>query len=488
MKHLFKNITSRTRLLDSVSNFRTRDDGAMLVFGLFLFAVMLVASGMAIDFMRHENQRTLLQSSIDRAVLAAADLDQQNDPVAVVEDYLAKSGLTGYTLDIDADVDGIVHRNVTVQAKTDLRTMFLNIVGIDELEVPARTSAGERVNNVEVSLVLDVSGSMGNAAQGATEAKIVSLRSAAQNFVDTLLRPSTKDRVSISLVPYTGQTNAGPDLIKYFNLDRVHSHSHCIEFNDADFVTPLIPFDAALEQAQHFGWADNNNRVMDNPVCSDKESDEIFAFQNDATEINKRIADFEPRSRTAIHVAMKWAVSLLDPSFQTVVDGLINEKKVDSVFSGRPSAYSSADDISNEAEETTKIVVLMTDGENVDKSVIPEALYRTEEDIQHFADTPFWVGDVNGRRFNLEVTQGARSTVGGRHSADENLDQICSVARDKGIVVFTIGYDLGSNPTARQVLSKCASSDSHAYEAGSEGLDVAFSAVARTITQLRLSQ
>lgn len=478
-QHQGSELGLRGRFLNSVTGFSGRENGNMLVFGLFMFSTMLIASGMAIDFMRHENERTQLQSTLDRAVLAAADIDQQFDPNAVVQDFFVKSGIEGYELQVQSE-QGIVHRSVTARAKTNVRTMFLNALGLTNIDAPAQSAANEQVNNVEVSLVLDVSGSMGRSAQSGGQAKIVYLREAAQNFVDTLLRPSTKDRVSVSLVPYTGQTNAGPDLIKYFNLDRTHSYSHCVEFADDDFDSAVIPADQQLEQAQHFGWANFENGPMDNPICSDKEVDEIFAFQNNPNAINARIAAFEPRSQTAIHVAMKWAVQLLDPSAQSIVNGMISESKVDGTFSGRPVAY---DD-----EDTTKIIVLMTDGENVDKYEIPDALYQTQEDIDHFATEPFWNGDVNGNYFNLETTQGARSTIGGRKSADENLAQICSVARDNGVIVFTIGYELGFNATAKDVLANCASSDSHAYEAESIDLDATFSAVARTITQLRLTK
>lgn len=459
--------------------FARSEEGNMLVFGLCIFVVMLISSGMAIDFMRHENQRTLLQSTLDRAVLAAADLDQENDPTTIVQDYFAKSNLGDIDLDVTVD-QGLIHRNVRAQAKTPVQSMFLNMVGIDKVDAPASGAAEERVNNVEISLVLDVSGSMGRTAQEGGLPKIAYLRESGQNFIDSILRPSTAGRVSVSMVPYTGQTNAGANLMEYYNIDRVHDHSSCIEFSDEDFTKAKIDFDDELEQVQHFGWGSEANTPIEFPMCSNQPQDEIVAFQNSNADLNARIAAFEPRTNTAIHTAMKWAVEMLQPEFNSVVQGMIGDGLVNPVFASRPVAFDDPD--------TTKIIVLMTDGENVDQLRLPEFAYDTEEEREHWANNPFWYRGLDGNYVNLNKIQSARFNTAGRDSADSNLNQICNVARDQGIVVFTIGFELGYSEHARDVLAACASSDAHAYEAEGVDLDATFSAVARTITQLRLTE
>jgi Flp pilus assembly protein TadG len=73
--------------------FRNDEDGAMIVFGLIFFVLMLMIGGLAVDFMRFEYTRTRLQNTLDRATLAAASLDQQLDPTLVVKDYLLKANM-----------------------------------------------------------------------------------------------------------------------------------------------------------------------------------------------------------------------------------------------------------------------------------------------------------------------------------------------------------------------------------------------------------
>ena len=56
--------------------FLRREDGNLIIFSLFMIVGMLLFTGIAIDVMRSEVARTKLQNTLDRAVLAAADLDQ----------------------------------------------------------------------------------------------------------------------------------------------------------------------------------------------------------------------------------------------------------------------------------------------------------------------------------------------------------------------------------------------------------------------------
>lgn len=466
----------KQRLIGRTRGFARETSGSMIIFGLTIFIMTLVATGMAIDFMRHENMRTRLQSTSDRASLAAADLDQENDPQAVVEDYFAKSGLTNYNLSVDVQ-EGLNYRTVTVDASSKVNSMFLNMVGIASMDAPAGSAAEERINNVEISLVLDISGSMRD------NDKIENMQTAADEFVDTLITPETDDLVSISLIPYTGQTNAGETLFNALNVNQVHDYSYCVEFEASDFTSVPLSFTKVYEQAQHYeysgsyygSWADYK---IQNPWCSDKFTEEIKPFKNVNTELKSVINTYEPRTATGIHYAMKWAAALLDPSMRPVVSNMISAGEVDSAFSGRPANY---DD-----EETVKVIVLMTDGMNVDQYRIRSWAYNSTSEYQHWAKYTLWYylnnyvywqnhGDYYFRKHN-SVT------------ADYRLADICAASRAAGILVFSIGFEINDNPYAKGVMNNCATSDSHFYAVEGVEISDAFGAIARTINQLRLIQ
>ena len=57
-----------------------------------MFVLTLMLAGLAVDLMRYEASRVALQNTLDRATLAAAALNQDLDPEAVVRDYVAKAG------------------------------------------------------------------------------------------------------------------------------------------------------------------------------------------------------------------------------------------------------------------------------------------------------------------------------------------------------------------------------------------------------------
>lgn len=77
----------------ALTRFGKDEDGALIIFALFLFFLMVTMGGVAVDYMRYEQRRTALQNTLDRGVLAAAAMNQQLDPESVVRDYFNKAGI-----------------------------------------------------------------------------------------------------------------------------------------------------------------------------------------------------------------------------------------------------------------------------------------------------------------------------------------------------------------------------------------------------------
>jgi hypothetical protein len=66
---------------------------------------------------------------------------------------------------------------------------------------------------------------------------------------------------------------------------------------------------------------------------------------------------------------------------------------------------------------------------------------------------------------------------------------ICTGMKNAGIDVYTIGFELGNNNTAKNMLRSCASDSSKFYEANDgDALRQAFRDVALQLAKLRLSQ
>src|SRR6056297_1177727 len=262
--------------LRSSTRFFARDEeGSFVIFTLFIFVVMIMIGGLAIDVMRFENLRTKMQNTVDRAVLAAADRDQSVTPQTVVDDYLAKAGMPadGYTVDVtETKAGGIVtSRQVTVTAE-------------------------EGINKIEISLVLDVSGSMGAGT------KLLDMQNAAKTFVSQVLTDTEPGQVSINVIPYSTQVNAGATLLDQFTHSADHNYSHCVDFEATDFASTTLDPTVTLQQSGHFDpWssyargtfatmaASGRSPVW---VCRTESSFEISPWASNITDIHNKIDSF----------------------------------------------------------------------------------------------------------------------------------------------------------------------------------------------------
>ncbi len=193
--------------------FAKEQDGNVTIFSVYMILLILLVSGAAVDIMRFEATRAKLQTTMDRAVLAAADLDQIQSSQAVVRDYMDKTGMEHVLLGTEV-TSGMNNRTVKAWGETNMATLFLRMSGYDHLTPPALSVAEEKISNVEISLVLDISGSM------RYNDRIVKLKPAAQNFVHKVMSDETNGVTTLNLVPFAGQVNPGDILFDYFRGER----------------------------------------------------------------------------------------------------------------------------------------------------------------------------------------------------------------------------------------------------------------------------
>ena len=197
----------------------------------------------------------MLQNTLDRAILAAADIENKLGPEAVVKDYFKKAGLDETKVVVTPQTaDGF--KQVRAVSSTVMDTWFMHIFDIQTLEAPAAGTAKEGYGHVEVSLVLDVSGSMGNTISG--KKRIDWLHTAGEKFINKIFLTNksggaTESVVSVSLVPYAQQVTLGATAASYFTLSNDHASSHCVDFydEDGDYETTTIDPAVKLSQSAH---------------------------------------------------------------------------------------------------------------------------------------------------------------------------------------------------------------------------------------------
>ncbi|MDJ0823443.1 MAG: pilus assembly protein TadG-related protein [Paracoccaceae bacterium] len=529
-----------------LGRFWKAQDGAMSYVAVAGSLVMMVFGGIGIDMIQAELKRTKLQNTLDRAVLAAAALENELEPTSVVESYfdamLIPDALQSVTIGANTATD----KEVTASARTVMPSNFLDLLGVASLQAEGAATAANAMNEVEISMVLDISGSMRGD-------KIEQLKAAAKSFVDTVLVEGD-DTVSISLVPYHATVNLGDTFHTYMNLQDLHDYSHCAVFDPNAFVSTAVTPEQELEQLGQFDPVSTSTRPgrANRQWCHPGNRSAIMPFSTDVAELHAHIDTFTAWGNTAIDLGMKWGTALLDPAIRPAIAAMADDGLVAPYAANRPAAFNNA--------ETLKFVVLMTDGQNTTQYDLPDDMktgaratgiwvrdYGTENmyddrysvalthpntgntvyywtrysnapgqryqttidgiaDPQHPAREmtwnelydrfgtkgaaellyrrPMWDGFITNAEYNALRTP--YQAIVNDTQADARLSTICGTARDQGIVVYAIGVEAPQR--GLDAMQDCASSTSHYFDVTGDELEGTFRAIARTLTTLRLTQ
>lgn len=493
-----------------LGRFARAEDGNLFILAVPLILIMAIWGGISVDLMRYESRRAMLQGVTDRSVLAAANLDRTQDPKAVVRDYFTKAGMADQLVGDAVVTQSYKRREVSVKGDFKMDTFFMRYLGeeFETLDAPAASTAVQGVGAVEVSLVLDLSGSMAKTIINTNTTRIEKLRSAASGFVSKLLLPEYKDRISISLIPYSEQVNIGPDLFNLLNIDPTYRHnfSHCVEFpasafNKTTFDSSLVYDQTQNYQLNKFGFGDDdsstrdkNNQTVDQPVCPRFDYERIIPISQNKSALTMAIGKFQPRAGTSIFLGLKWATTLLDPSFQSVIKRLPADK-IDTPFDDRPEPYD-PDKSKGQTIRSLKYIVLMTDGNNDNSYRLKNEYYDDPSERLYWAyhNVPW----VTNNDWNATGPRGAQATYLNytKYYSDTQgtayMATMCDAAKNKGIIIYTISMSGDNNEpkdvAGRTAMENCASSKNHFFKTSGGELNEIFDRIAKQITDLRLTQ
>ncbi|MGE0024355.1 MAG: hypothetical protein AB7S70_12070 [Hyphomicrobium sp.] len=230
----------------------------------------------------------------------------------------AASEIDGFSVAIDRK-GGLVKVDARVKAP-----MFLaRPAGIPSLDLPAEAESVVTQRDIELALVLDVTGSM-----NLPESKIDYLRAAAGDLVELLLPSAGRPgRVRIALAPFSAAVNAGP----YFSAvtGRSDGAACVVERNGTSRFAEIVP-----TSASPIGYEPDVHcpDVAVQPLTSDK------------TLLEDKIARLTAGGPGAGHIGAAWGWYLLSPRWSGIW----------------PSEATPAD---YDARKTIKAMLLMADGE-----------------------------------------------------------------------------------------------------------------------------
>lgn len=438
------------------SRVRAEERGAVAIFVALAIVPATLAVGAALDYARAATARSALRAAVDAAALAAArETDQSPANLrAVVERYLRAnfdSALHGTLdrLEIEPSATAL-----TVRARATVPTNLMHLAGFERVEVTAETEVMLSGINLEVALVLDVTGSMNQYN------RLVDLKAAASDLVNIVLRDTPSAfYTKISLVPYSMGVNVGAlaDTVRgsvrpgecttpgceYYKFQNMYNQwrsfriSSCVsERTGPHAYTDAPPSVAPVGRT----YPSSNNPCL---------ASQLRPLNSNKLALLSAIASLTASGSTAGHIGLAWGWYTLSPNF--------------GVWTGeaRPAPYG--------REDTQKILVLMTDGE-FNTAYCNGVIARNSESGSGSASDKINCDATNGRSF-------------------EQARRLCTAIKAQGITIYTVGLGLRNNATAIDFLRSCASSPQHFYTAETGGeLRQAFRQIANRISNLRIAR
>lgn len=465
---------------------RDQSGAVMPIFGIL--AIGLTAFiGLAIDVGRWTSATDQTISAADAAVLAAGRALQTNggdkqSAISIAQQvyHAAVAGRDASVTDaISFDVTG---NGLSVQAigNASINTKFMGILGVHKLSIfdenstnrpTANISIGQNAGmNVEVAMMLDVSGSMCN-NPGYDQPckmgrKLDAMKEAASDLVNIVVWEKQSEYTSrISIVPFSGDVqppaafldDAGNKAAPFVRSQTTirngrrrttnyyFAPSKCLAERGGDAATSDIA--PSSDHPLRIAYHKTNAQTDTTSSCAIHSDSEIMPMTYSKVALLDRIAALQGQGGTAGHVGTAWAYYMLSPK-----------------WNGKQNIVSKADAFGTKT--TRKVAVLMTDG---------EYNYTYDSDAGPSSSSELGSGD------------GGAGSINSASSAAQAI-AICTAMKNDGIEVYTVGFELGGNQTAINTLTNCATSPAMAYRANDgEELKKSFRDIALQISKLYLS-
>ena len=429
--------TERVRRMKVAALARNDRGSVAIMFALTIFVVFTLVGG-AVDLGRAMVARDRLQSAVDSSVLAAARVWQLENSLTLAEEKALAhfdsnkppedSRVVSFTPDMQA-------ATFTMVGETTVKTPFLSLVR-QSITVSTRGQAliaggGNAGTNLEVSMMLDVTGSMAGS-------KITDLKAAAKDLIDIVVWADQAEFTSrVALAPFSAAVNAGSvlgPLVAYNpsssltfrqrsggNSTRYRTNTYCLgERTGSNAFTDVAPT-GSNRIPRVYQTSSGTACVPGSP---------IVPLTSDKDSLKTVINGFNASGNTAGHLGTAWAWYLLSPNWADVYPA-----------ASKPKSYSMLTQTGEKGQPLLKkVAVLMTDGEYNQQycnSTTPNTAGAMIPDY-----------DTGSSGANC-------SSPNGNSTTQSRL--MCTAMKAAGITVYTVGFGLGQTGSAVDTLRGCAS-------------------------------
>ena len=511
------------RLGKVLGKFRRDQSGVVAqIFGIMLIPLTAMI-GLAVDFGRVYAVNSSTQVALDAAALAAGRVAQvessdivnkasaaatsyfdQTKPKNIVTSTLQfspNSAQTAFTVTATSWVktpflgalDFIIKKDSDSGAPSACSGSYFKCMRLTTTSTAELKAGGDGGSNVEVAMMLDVTGSMCTPCD-----KIDALKPAAKDLVDIAIwNDQSQYTARIALAPFAEAVNVGTTLAplvrgtvtsgtqtltssdmtntsvqptkQSLNFPKVGGgnttwvlSSKCVtERIGNDKYTDAKPAGTSTYVGKgYFGTSATTSCGVGN--FTDTEINSVYPLTDDKDVLKRRIDKLQTSGSTAGHLGTAWAWYLLSPNWNSIFSQAFSTAKAAGPYSDLTTLNAKG------APKLRKIAVLMTDGDyNIN--------YCKGVEAKNSDQSP----DINCNSENGKSLAQATSLC----TALKNPLGTSNAAK---IEVFTVGFQVSSS--AKTFLQNCATDTDHYYDATTgDALKAAFRDIALKISTLRLT-
>jgi len=448
--------------LRNLARFRADRSGNVAIVFALMAVVLMLAIGAAVDIGRWLHARDQTVAAVDAAVLAGGRYLQTNPTdsagaIAAAQKFYAQNvtsrlPVLNDSISFAVGSDGM---SMTASGTAYIKTPFLQFASIDKLPLVSTATTqfsqaqlavgGNGGQNLEVAMMLDITGSMSGQ-------KLQDLKDSASDLINIIIwDDQSKFTSKVAIVPFSEDIR----LPTTTALNKARGTS--LPSSKSVSGTTYLLSDCVVERTGSQKYTDaapgNGQYVMGHytpksgnatkGTCTVPAGAEVTPLSSDKNMLLGKISTLSAAGGTAGHLGTAWAWYTLAPNWASLWPA------------STPAAYGSAN--------LQKIAILMTDGE-----------YNTQY-------------DSNGIAVNQNSYPTCAQAANGCSTTQARA--LCSAMKAKGIVVYTIGFQLGGNQTAIDTLNQCATEAGKAYTADDgDQLKQAFRDIAIKLTSLYLSK
>ena len=409
------------RLAGSVlRRFRTCQSGATAVVFALSVVPLLMAGGLAIDYVRYSNAQTRLQASLDAAALAVAAAGNLSNSERIAAGHatfdhdIERAGVAAGEITSDFKFSG---KTVEASASFDLPVGLMQIAGFSAMTVVATTEINiPEDRRAEIVLVLDYSGSMNDMLGG--QVKYVAMKNAAKKLISDLEVANPK-KIKIGLVPFSHHVYVTLPAAYVKGQSGSGNWTGCTQ----DRKYPYNLTDATPTTGGDTKWGQAQAKVHAGDGCAAYAPNHLTValLTTDFAALKTQLDDMRPYAWTHIALGTEFGYQVLSPDAPFTEGASYGDKN------------------------TQKVMVLLTDG--------------------------------------MQTEPGFGPGVRNVNQGQKNLSSICENAKAQNITIMTVAYNIDDIETVNRLRNCTTDPAKNFFDIGSgNNVSAAFDEIRKQIT------